>query len=75
MSDKVEVGEIVLANLVLIDDSGIRPKRYRVEDVVYKKATDGRFRRGHVLKRLKIKKPPKVQAVEVIKRLGFERKQ
>jgi len=69
MDNKVELGEIVFCDLIIIH----KGKKHKLEKVVYK--NDGNlFYKKTLLDKLKITEPVKVEDIKIISRLGFENK-
>ena len=69
MDNKVELGEIVFCDLIIIH----KGKKHKLEKVVYK--NDGNlFYKKTLLDKLKITEPVKVEDIKIISRLGFESK-
>jgi hypothetical protein len=65
--DKIEKGEIVYCDLIVIH----KKKEYKLEKVVYK-YKDGFYHNKTVLSKYKINESPLVKEIKIIKRLGFE---
>jgi len=66
---KVELGEIVFCNLTIKYNN----KNHTLKDVVYKN-NGNLFFNKRILLNLKIKEPVEVISIDIIKRMGFEKK-
>ena len=69
MSDKVELGEIVYCDLIIVH----KGKEYTIKEIVYKNNGELFYEKKH-LDKFNIKESVSIKSIKVKSRLGFENK-